>query len=340
MKILFIGGTGNISASVSRLALERGLDLFLFRRGQRAVEIPGAQGFNGDIYRAEEAGRLLAGSTWDAVVDWIAYTPADLERDFQLFYGKTRQFIFISSSSAYQKPLSHPVITESTPLHNPFWEYSRNKIACENWLMQAYRQHGFPVTIVRPSHTYDTVLPLAIGGWTEYTAVERMKRGQEVIVHGDGTSLWTLTHAEDFARGFVGLLGNLHAIGHAFHITSDEALTWDQITHEVAAAAGVEAKIVHIPSDFLARFDEQLGGSLLGDKAHCAIFDNSKIKTFVPEYRAVIPFSEGIRRTLRWFEAEPARMRVVDTTNQMMERILAAYGRTMTDDGRPPTGDR
>ncbi len=327
MKVLFIGGTGNISASVSRLCVERGMDLFLLNRGKRGVSIAGARTIPGDISRPDDIARTLGEEQWDAVVNWIAYVPQEVERDIALFGGKTRQYIFISSASAYQKPPTFPVITESTPLFNPFWEYSRNKIACEERLNRAYREDAFPITIVRPSFTYDTVIPLAIGGWDEYTAVDRMKKGKKVIVHGDGTSLWTITHSEDFAKGFVGLIGNRRAIGHPFTITSDEVLTWDQIYNLVAEAAGVEARIVHVSSDFLIRFDKSFEGTLLGDKAHSAIFDNSKIKAFVPDFKSTIPFSEGVKRTLAWFEADPGRRVIRERTNDLFEKVIKAYER-------------
>ncbi len=325
MKVLFIGGTGNISTSVSRLCIQRGIDLYLVNRGSRKISIPGSKVIIGDIAREDKLMSDLANHQWDAVVDWIAFTVQDLERDLRLFKGKTRQFIFISSASAYQKPLSHPIVTESTPLANPFWQYSRDKIACEERLNRAYREEGFPVTIVRPSLTYDTVIPLPIGGWTEYTVVDRMKKGKEVIIHGDGTSLWTVTHAEDFAKGFVGLIGHQQAIGQSFHITSDEILTWNQIYQAVAEAAGCEPKAVHIASDFLAKQDPSLVGSLIGDKSVSVVFDNSKIKRFVPEFCATIPFAQGINRTLAWFEADPARMVVRPETNALMDRILNLY---------------
>jgi nucleoside-diphosphate-sugar epimerase len=325
MKVLFIGGTGNISTAVSRLAVQRGMDLYLLNRGKQQVDIPGAKMLTADIHQFNETAAQLLGHQWDVVVNWIAFTQADVKNDFKLFYGRTRQYIFISSASVYQKPPRHPVITESTPLYNPYWKYSQNKIACEDFLMQAYREVDFPITIVRPSLTYDTVIPTAIGGWTDYGIIQRMRRGEKIIVHGDGTSLWTMTHAVDFAKGFVGLLGHQQAIGHAFHITSDEILTWDQIYQTVAAAAGVEAQIVHIPSDFLAQFNEGLHGGLLGDKAYSGIFDNTKIKTFVPGYQAVIPFNEGIRGTLRWFEADPQRMRSSGEDDLLFDHILKAY---------------
>jgi nucleoside-diphosphate-sugar epimerase len=253
------------------------------------------------------------------------FTENEVERDINLFKGKTKQYIFISSASAYQKPPVHPVITESTPLYNPFWEYSRNKIACEERLNRAYREDNFPVTIVRPSLTYDTVLPVALGGWMEYNIINRLKKGEKIIVHGDGTSLWTITHAEDFAKGFVGLIGHQQATGHSFHITSDEILTWNQIYQAVADAVGVEPNIIHIPSDFICRVDETQTGTLLGDKALSVIFDNSKIKMFVPGFKAVIPFSQGIKRTLAWFDADPKRRLISKKTDEMMDKIIKEY---------------
>lgn len=327
MDVLFIGGTGNISASVSRLCLDRSFALTLVNRGVTPHALQGAEFLHADIGDPKAMASVLGKRRWDVVVDWLAYEVSDIERDIALFRGRIGQFVFISSASVYQKPPSHPVITESTPLGNPFWEYSRKKIAIEERLLQVYRDDGFPVTIVRPSHTYDTVIPVAIGGWKEFTIVDRIRKKKKIIVHGDGTSLWTLTHAEDFARGFVGLLGHRQALGHAFHITSDEILTWDQIYTTVAEAAGEAPRIVHMTSDYLAQHDGSLVGSLLGDKAHCGIFDNTKIKRFVPGYEATIPFSAGIRRTLGWFEAVPSRCEVRDETNRMMDELIAGYER-------------
>lgn len=325
MKVLFIGGTGNISTAVSELAIARGIDLYLLNRGTRNAEIPGATYLTGDISNPDQAAKLLSGHTWDAVVNWIAFYPKEIERDLKLFQGKTGQYIFISSASAYQSPLSHPIITESTPLANPYWDYSRNKIACEERLAQAMREDGFPMTIVRPSHTYQTVIPVAIGGWREYTIIDRMKKGDKVIVHGDGTSIWTVTHSIDFAKGFVGLLGHQQALGHAFHITSDELLTWNQIFEAIADAAGVAANIVHIPSDLIGRIEPSLVGALTGDKSASVIFDNSKIKRFVPGFTATIPFCQGIKSTLDWFEADPERMIISSETNALMDRIINIY---------------
>ncbi len=325
MKVLFIGGTGNISSACSRLAVKQGIDLYLLNRGSSKNAIEGATTITGDITKPKELAGKLDGHHWDVVVNWIAFTPDQVQQDIDLFGGKTDQYIFVSSASAYQKPPSHPVITESTPLYNPFWQYSRDKIACEELLMAAYREKDFPVTIVRPSHTYETVIPVAIGGWTEYTIVDRMKKGKPVIIHGDGTSLWTVTHSRDFAKGFNGLLGHQQAIGHAFHITSDEILTWNQIYQAVADAAGTELRAVHIPTEFISRIIPGEKDGLWGDKAHSVIFDNSKIRRFVPDYRDTIPFKKGINETLQWFEAEPDRMIVNDQTNAMMDKILKAY---------------
>jgi nucleoside-diphosphate-sugar epimerase len=323
MKVLFIGGTGVISSACSRLAVKRGIDLVLLNRGQTARPIPeGARVLQGDIRDRASVARALGESTFDVVVNWINFIPEQVEADIELFQGRTGQYIFISSASAYQKPLSSLPITESTPLDNRFWAYSRAKAACEERLMQAYREEKFPITIVRPSHTYDrTKVPL-LG---HYTDLDRMRKGKRVIVHGDGTSLWVLTHHEDFAKGFVGLLGNPHAIGHAFHITSDEVLTWNQIYTLLAQAAGVEPQIVHVPSDLIAAFDPEVGAGLLGDKAHSVIFDNTKIKRLVPDFAATIPFSQGAREIVAWFDADPARQ-VVDTqVNHLIDRIIAAY---------------
>lgn len=332
MRALFIGGTGNISTPVSRLAIERGWELYLLNRGKRPIAIDGAQSIVADIHEPRQVADAIGDMQFDVVVNWIAFNESDIQRDIDLFAGRTRQYIFISSASAYQKPPSHPVITESTPLANPFWQYSRDKIACENRLLQAYREQGFPVTIVRPSHTYDTVIPVAIGGWSDYTIVDRIRKGQALLVHGDGTSLWTVTHADDFAIGFVGLMAHSQAIGHAFHITSDESLTWDQIYRTVADALGHEANLVHVPSEVIADVAESLGnpnlrGTLLGDKSCSVIFDNTKIKTFVPEYCATIRFDQGIGRTLAWFEADASRQKINPENNKLIDTVIARYRR-------------
>jgi nucleoside-diphosphate-sugar epimerase len=329
MKVLFIGGTGNISVWVSKLAVEHGFELYLLNRGRRGVDIPGAHTITADMARPDQVRAALGNRHFDAVVNWIAYTGPDVECDLGLFRGRCGQYIFISSASAYQKPLTHPVITESTPLANPYWQYSRNKIACEERLMRAYREEGFPATIVRPSHTYNTHFPVAVGYWASYLIPRRMLDGKPIVVHGDGTSLWTLTHSEDFAKGFVGLLGHPQAIGHAFHITSDFVLTWNQIYEQIGDALGVKPRLVHIPSDVIARVEPETGAGLLGDKMWCAVFDNSKIKRFVPGFVATIPFHEGIRRTIKWFEADPSRMKIIDRNNEFIDRVIAAYQKTM-----------
>jgi nucleoside-diphosphate-sugar epimerase len=307
------------------LCVERGIELVLLNRGRRGAAIPGARAINADV--AEPAGMraALAGLSWDAVVDWIAFSEEDIERDIELFRGATRQFVFISTAAAYRKPPPQPVITETSPLANPFWEYARKKITCEARLLRAHREEGFPATIVRPSHTYDTVIPVPIGGWTEYTIVDRLKTGRKIIVHDRGTSLWTMTHAEDFAKGLVGLLRLESAVGEAFHITSDEVLTWNQIYGALAEAAGCVADAAHIPTPAIVACEPALEGTLLGDKALDTVFDNGKIKRFVPEFAATIPFREGIARTLAWFEADPRRLVVNPATHEKMDRIIRDY---------------
>jgi nucleoside-diphosphate-sugar epimerase len=323
MKILFIGGTGIISSACSKLAVERGIDLYLLNRGQSSRPVPlGAKVISGNIRDLNAAHTALAGLKFDAVVDWVAFTPDQVETDLELFRGQTGQYIFISSASAYQTPPASLPVTESTILDNPYWEYSRNKIACEERLVQAYRTEKFPITIVRPSHTYDcTLLPFT----GRYTVVERMLRGQPVIVHGDGTSLWTLTHHADFAVGLVGLLGNSRAIGEAVHITSDEWLNWNQIFELIAQAAGTHANIVHVPSDLIAAYDPEWGAGLIGDKSASMVFDNSKIRRLVPDFNPSIPFSHGAAEIIAWFNADPARRVIDEKFNQVCDRILTAY---------------
>lgn len=326
MNVLFIGGTGNISGACTRLALEKGMNVFHLNRGNRKDLAPdGVETITADIQKIDEVKNVLKDHYFDVVVNFIAFLPKDIQNDFEIFSTKTDQYIFISSASAYQKPVSNPVITESTPLKNPYWQYSRDKIACENMLNELYLKHDFPMTIIRPSLTYETVIPAAIGSWDDFTIIDRIRNGKEIIVHGDGTSLWTITHSIDFAKGFVGLLGHQQAIGHAFHITSDELLTWNQIYEAIALAAGEQARMVHIPSRFISKFDGFHTGNLLGDKANSVIFDNSKIKSFVPDFVATIPFKEGIRTTVKWFEEDKARMVIKEDTNAFMDRVVKAY---------------
>jgi nucleoside-diphosphate-sugar epimerase len=325
MKVLFIGGTGIISTAVSNQAMSRGIDLYLLNRNKSGVIIPGAKQVIADIRYPDDIRAHLGDTHFDAVVDWIAYTPEDIQRDLDLFQRKTDQYIFISSASAYQKPPLTPIVTESTPLKNPYWRYSQNKIACEELLMKEYREGNIPVTIIRPSLTYNTIFPIAIGGWGCYTLADRMLRNEPIIVHGDGSSLWTVTHAEDFGIGFLGVLGNPLAIGEAFHITSDEVLNWNQIYQFIADALRVKPKMVHIPSDFIASINPDLGAGLLGDKSWSAIFDNSKIKRYVPNYQAKIPFYEGARRIVAWFDTHPHLKKVDPKVNQEIDEILMAY---------------
>lgn len=324
MKVLFIGGTGNISSASSRLAIQRGIDLYHLNRGSANVHIGGVKTLQGDIRNLTSL-YVLEEHQWDVVVNWIAFTPDDIERDIAFFKDRTKQYIFISSASCYQTPLSYPIITESTPLCNNLWDYSQNKIQCEDRLQQAYRESGFPMTIVRPSYTYDTVIPIAIGGFDEYNTVDRILKGQEIIVHGDGTSLWTVTHSDDFAKGFVGLLGLTQAIGHAFHITSDEILSWNMIYKILADSLGQEANMIHIASDFICKVEPSFTGTLLADKAESVIFDNTKIKTFVPDFKATIPFAQGIKRTLAWLDANPERKFINPESTEKIERVLKTY---------------
>jgi len=323
MKVLFIGGTGVISSACSRLAVERGVELYLFNRGKAARAMPGkVHHLRGDIRDAASVQQALGDRTFDVVVEWIGFTPEHVESDIQNFKGRTGQYIFISSASVYKKPPTLLPITESTPIVNPYWAYSQAKIACEHRLMRAYVEEGFPVTIVRPSHTYDrTFLPVH----GKYAVIDRMRKGKKVIVHGDGTSLWCLTHHEDFAKGFVGLLGNALAIGEAFHITSDEVLTWNCIYEILAHAAGVEPNLVHIPSEYIAACDPDWGAGLLGDKAHSVIFDNTKIKRLVPDFVAAIPFSRGAEEIMAWFDADPQRRTVDKVFDRLVDTMIASY---------------
>ena len=326
MNVLFIGGTGIISSACARLAMARGMDVSFLCRGQSARHpVPhGVHVLRADARDASSVRQALGDRRFDVVVQWVAFVPSHVELDIELYRGKVRQYVFISSASAYQTPPSRVPVTESTPLHNPFWQYSRDKIACEERLIRAYRGEGFPATIVRPSHTYDAGSLPVHGGWT---VIDRMRRGLPVVVHGDGTSLWTLTHNDDFARGFVGLLGRDEAVGDAFHITTDEALTWDQIHEMLGRAAGVKPKLVHVSSELIAAFDPDWGASLLGDKAHTMLFDNTKIKRLVRDYQAVIPYAVGATQQIAWYDEDPKRRVVDEATNALFDRILTGVSR-------------
>jgi nucleoside-diphosphate-sugar epimerase len=328
MKALFIGGTGTISTAITELAPKCGFDLYLLNRGSKMELVPeGVKVIEADIYQEEAVREKLKDLTFDVVVDFIAFHTSALERDVRLFQGKTKQFIFISSASAYQKPLSTPFITESTPLYNPYWEYSRNKIACEEYLMKEYRENGFPITIVRPSHTYsDFGVPVAIHGRNgSFSVVDRIRKGKKVIVHGDGNTLWTLTHNTDFAKAFVGLMGNFHAIGEAVQITSDESLSWNQIYAIIGSALGVEPQIVHIPSETLAKVNPELLGGLLGDKSHSVIFDNTKVKRLVPGFTATVRFDQGVRRTLQYILSHPELQKPDPEFDIWTDKMIEAY---------------
>ena len=309
MKVLFIGGTGTISMAISRLLLSQGHTLYLLNRGSRNTGLSGDLiEFKADINDEAAVAALISDLSFDVVADFIAFVPEQLERDYRLFREKTKQFIYISSASAYQKPLSDYRINEGTPLANPYWEYSRNKIAGEEYLMKLYREEGFPVTIVRPSHTYDErSIPLgAHGEKGSFSVIKRMLEGKPVIIHGDGTSLWTITHNSDFAKGFVGLMGNIHAIGEAVQITSDESVTWNQIYQIIADALHVKLNAVHVASEFLdACSDYDFAGSLLGDKANTVVFDNSKLKKLVPSFTATVRADQGIRSTIEYVLSHP-----------------------------------
>ena len=332
MKLLFLGGTGNISTACVDLAVERGHDVTILNRGRTASRL-------GRPVRAvageRDDGRLLRSlaeaTRFDAIVDFLCYRPEQAETAIEAFAGRTSQYVFIGTAAAYEKPVVHYVVTETTPLRNPFWEYARLKIACEERLRRAGQESGFPVTVVRPSYTYGpTWIPSGFGG-QDYTVVDRMRRGLSIVCHGDGTSLWVMTAASDFAVGLVGLLGNPRAVGEAFHITSDEVLTWEAIYGAIAQAAGAEPKLVHVPSELIASLYPERGGSLLGDKAWSIVFDNAKIQRFVPEFRPRTTFAEGIARSIAWFDADPARRTVNEETNHRIDRVIAAQRRAAAD---------
>jgi nucleoside-diphosphate-sugar epimerase len=324
LRVLFIGGTGVISSACSRLAAGSGIELSVLNRGLGTARPlpPQVRMIQADIREPLSVREKIKDLDFDAVVNWVAFTPDHIRTDIDLFAGRTGQYVFISSASAYQTPPARQPVTESTPLSNPFWRYSRDKIACEDLLVAAYREQGFPATIVRPSHTYDPTLVPFDGGWT---VLGRMKAGKPVIVHGDGTSLWTMTHHEDFARAFVPLLAHPRTLGEAFHITSDDVLSWNQIAEALAAALGVTARIVHVPSDAIAAADPEWGAGLLGDKAHSMMFDNTKVRRLVPGWRAVIPFERGARQIADWYLADPARQVTDQALDGVMDKLAATW---------------
>ena len=329
MKILLIGGTGTISGAVARLLAKQGEDLTLLNRGSRPGEVPaGARAIGCDVRDEEKTKEALEGLEFDVVCQFVGFEKAHVRQDVRLFAGKTKQYIYISSASAYEKPVQSLPIREDTPLCNPYWAYSRGKIDCEEYLMEQYRETGFPVTIVRPSHTYgERTLPLGVHGKNgSWQNLRRMLDGKPVLIHGDGTSLWTVTWNEDFARGFVGLLGNPAAIGEAFHITSDESVTWNQIYAAAAEILGVEGKACHVSAELLARLHPPYDcrGSLLGDKANTVIFDNSKLKQAVPGFSARVSMREGLERSIRYHLAHPELQRPDPEYDAWCDRVVAA----------------
>ncbi len=326
VRVLFIGGTGIISSACVREAVARDdAEVFVLNRGRSADRpLPGGvHELRADARDAASVRDVLRGLDFDSVVDFVAFTSRQVQSDIDLFRGRTGQYVFISSASAYQTPPARLPVTESTPLRNPYWQYSRDKIACEDLLVAEYRETGFPATIVRPTHTYDQTLVPFEGGWT---VLGRMLAGKPVIVHGDGTSLWTMTHNTDFARAFVPLLGHPRTVGEAFHITSDDFLTWDQIAGALAAALGVTPRIVHVPSDVIAAADPVWGAGLLGDKAHSMVFDNSKVRSVVPGWRAVVPFERGAREIADWYRSHPDRQVVDPVLDALMDKLAADFG--------------
>jgi nucleoside-diphosphate-sugar epimerase len=308
--------------------VEHGNELFVLNRGHTPLRsLPdAAHVLKADIRDTDAARAAIGAHEFDVVVNFVAFTPEHVHADIELFRDRVGQYVFISSASAYQTPVRRLPLIESTPLRNPIWPYSQAKIACEEQLIRAYREDGFPATIVRPAHTYDRTQVPYDTGWT---AIERMRRGKPIVVHGDGTSLWTLTHSTDFAKGFIGLLGNAQAIGDSFHITSDEVLTWNQIHEILAAAAGAEPpRIVHVPSDTILAHDKTWGRSLLGDKAHSLIFDNSKIRRLTPDYVATIPFSQGAREIIGWYDEDPSRRQIDRRIDELIDRLVDRFART------------
>lgn len=328
MKALLIGGTGTISMAITWLLAEKGWDVYLLNRGTRVEELPHCVHIiQADINHEAEVAQKLDGMTFDAVCEFIGFVPEQLERDFRLFHGKTKQYLYISSASAYHKPVADYVITEGTTLANPYWQYSRDKIACEDYLMKQYRENGFPVTIIRPSHTYDErSVPLGVHGENgSWQVIQRMLSGKPVLIHGDGTSLWTMTHNHDFAEGFVGLMANPHAIGEAFQITSNETLTWNQIYQCIADALGVPLHPYYVSSDFLAATSNyDFRGGLIGDKANSVVFDNRKLKKAVLSYQPKIRFADGVRETIAYVLSHPKCQKEDPKFDAWCDRVIAA----------------
>jgi nucleoside-diphosphate-sugar epimerase len=328
MRILFVGGTGLISSACSDATVAAGHELWLLNRGRSKLPtvVAPEHVLTADAADESQVTQAVEGRDFDVVVQWVGYQPSQVSQDLRVFAG-TRQYVFISSASVYEKPPSHWMITESTPTVNPYWQYSRDKIACEELLRRAYDETGFPATIVRPSLTYGpSQIPVAVGSWQKpFTIVDRMRRGARIIVPGDGTSIWTLTHNSDFAKGFIGLFGHPDAIGEDFHITSDESLTWNQIYALVGEAAGVEPRILHVPTEGIVASNPEEEGNLWGDKAHSAVFDNAKIRRLVPDFKATVPFSVGIQETVAWFDQDSSRQEIDHAANECWDRLALVY---------------
>ena len=325
MNILFIGGTGIISSACVQAALEKGWSVSLLNRGKTAPQPDACRHFAADIRDPEQVRAALGNAEFDAVVNWVAFEPAHIETDLDLFRNRTGQLVFIGSASAYQTPPGKLPITEETPLENPFWAYSRQKIACEQRLRQAMDE-GFPATIVRPSHTYGRGRFPFDGG---YTVLNRIRKGKPVVVPGDGTSLWTITHNSDFAVGLLGLLGKQAALGEAFHITGNEWLTWNSIFSTLGRYLGREPVLAHVPSEAVVKADEEFGSSFWGDKSHSMIFDNSKIRSLVPEFRTTVSFEQGARDIIDWYDEDPSRCHVDTALDSLQDRLADTYRQTL-----------
>lgn len=321
-KVLFIGGTGLISSACVSQAVNLGMEVTVLNRGNSGNRSTpdGVESLHADIRIPGAAREAIGARSFDTVAQFIAFTPDQVETDLQLFEGRCGQYIFISSAAAYQTPPLRLPILESTPLRNPFWQYAQDKIACEDLLVAAWRERGFPATIVRPSHTYDCTQVPTTGGWTD---LARMQRGAPVVVHGDGTTVWTLTHSKDFAFAFGGVIGRLDALGDSFHITSDDAPTWNQIYSWLGAALGVEPKLVHVASETIARAMPQLAPGILGDKTNSAVFDNSKIKMLVPGFQTTVPFGRGAAEIVDWYLQHEDRQVLNPDLDAGFDRLVA-----------------
>ena len=326
MRVLFTGGTGNISTACTRAALERNFEVIHLNRGNHPESVPpGVETLKGDGKNPDDVRKAVKGMHFDCVVQWLGYFPSQVEADIDIFAGKTAQYVFISSASAYLKPMVHPVVTESNRMGNPYWEYSQNKVISEQLIEKAGVERDFPWTVVRPAHTYSEVMLPTNFGQRDYTIPQRILDGREIIVHGDGQSIWPLTHADDFATGFIGVLGNPAALGQAFHIVGEEILTWDMILETYGAALGRKPNIVHIPSEYIAAMNPAWGAPMFGERRWSTIFDCSKIKRLSPGFRTAVPLAHGLRKSLAWFDAHPAAKIIDKAADAEFDRILASW---------------